>query len=44
MRITSNSTIKLAAGKTWIEERVAAAAWYAIASAAGQTLRISTGA
>lgn len=41
---TSNGTIKLAAGKTWIEERVAAAAWYAIATAAGQVLRISTGA
>lgn len=41
---TSNSTIVLAPGKTWVEERVAGAAWYAIATAAAQSLRISTGA
>ncbi len=41
---TSNGTILLSAGATWVEERVSAAAWYAIATAAGQTLRISTGA
>lgn len=39
---TVNSAIKLGAGESWIEERVAGAAWYAIASAAGQTLRINT--
>lgn len=39
---TVNSAIKLAAGESWIEERAAGAAWYAIASAAGQTLRINT--
>lgn len=40
---TANGTIVLAPGKTWIEERVAGAAWYAIATAAAQSLRISTG-
>lgn len=39
---TVNSAIKLGAGESWIEERAAGAAWYAIASAAGQTLRINT--
>ena len=39
---TVNSAIKLAAGESWIEERAAGAAWYGIASAAGQSLRINT--
>ena len=38
----ANSAIKLAAGESWIEERVAGAEWYAIASAAAQALRINT--
>lgn len=38
----ANSAIKLAAGESWIEERVSGAAWYAIASAAAQVLRINT--
>jgi hypothetical protein len=41
---TAAGAIKLEPGASWVEERAAAAAWYAIATAAAQSLRIQTAA
>lgn len=38
---TTNGAIMLTSGDSWIEDTAAAAQWYAVASIAGQTLRIS---